>query len=296
MRILPRSFGQVLNDAISSLLRTWRPLASTAIMVFLPVGAATLLVFELSGATDFLEAVLSEPSSFSTLPNDVLLELARPFILATTIALVLQGLATLYVYLVCHRLTALDIKGEPWNARIERRNALRRYGRALASSLIVLTAVSALIALGALAWGIPAAIVGTPNSTSAVIAASLLVALLAPGVWLGISQSMLTSVLSLEELGVIRSLRRSHALVKGRWWATFGFLLMIGLLGSVAIQLIQIVAIPMSAVGGVGFGLILVSLLGLAAQGPIVAAMGAAYTHWYVDLRSRREPFMRDQL
>jgi hypothetical protein len=117
-----------------------------------------------------------------------------------------------------------------------------------------------------------------------------------PGIWLAISLSMLTPVVSLEDRGVVASLTRSRRLVKGRWWPTLGFLLLVGLLGSVATQLIQLVAIPLATVGGVSTGLLLVSLLGLAAQGPIVAAMGATYTHWYVDLRSRVEPVLEDQL
>lgn len=296
MRILPRRFGQVLNDALNSLARTWKPLTMSSVMVFVPVGVITLVVFETSGATDFLEAVFSETAALDTLPQSVFLELARPFLIATGIALAVQGLATLFVYLVAHRFTVLDIRGEIWDTGNERRRALRRYGKALVAVFVALVGASALIGLGVFLWVIPLAMVGTPTSTSAVIALVLLVALVTPGMWLLVSQSMLTVVLSVEEMGTVGSWRRSHRLVKGRWWPTFGFLAMIGLLGSLAIELIQLVAIPLTLVGNMGSGLVVVTLLGLVAQGPIVAAMGAAHTHWYVDLRARGEPLMEDQL
>jgi hypothetical protein len=296
MRILPRQFGQVLNDALNSLARTWRPLITTSVMVFVPVGAVALAVFELSGATDFLEVVFSETAALDTLPDTVFMELARPFLIATGIALGVQGLATIFVYLFAHRLTVLDIRGETWGVGSERRRALRRYGKALVAVVAVVVVAAGLLTLAFFIWGIPLAMVGTPNSTSSLIAAVLLVGLVTPGIWLLISQSMLTTVVAVEEVGIIESWRRSRRLVRGRWWPTFGFLALIGLLGSLAIELIQLVAIPLSLVGEVGSGLLVLSLLGLAAQGPIIAAMGAAHTHWYVDLRSRQEVLLADQL
>jgi hypothetical protein len=296
MRILPRPFGQVLNDALASLARTWKPLTTTSIMVFLPVGALTFVVFEQSGAIDFLEAVFSESIALEALSDEVLAEMTRPFLLAAGVALVLQGIATLFVYLVAHRIVALDLRGEDGHPPAERRRAWGRFGVAFASALVALIVVTAVIALGVFIWAIPLAMVGTPNPTSVLIAVVLLVGLVAPGAWMAVTQSMLTPVLSLEDRGVLGSIRRSFSLVRGRWWPTLGFLLMVGLLGSVATQLIQLVAIPLAAVGGVGAGLILVSVAGVAAQGPIVAAMGAVYTHWYFDLRARREPLMQDQI
>jgi hypothetical protein len=189
-----------------------------------------------------------------------------------------------------------DIRGNPIDAPASRRHALRRYGRALVAGLVAAIVVIGLLVLGVLVWTLPLASVGTPNPTSLLIAGALFAVLMTPGIWLAISLSMLTPVVSLEDRGVVASLSRSRHLVKGRWWPTFGFLLLVGLLGSVATQLIQLVAIPLATVGGVGTGLLLVSLLGLAAQGPIVAAMGATYTHWYLDLRSRVEPVLEDQL
>ena len=83
--------------------------------------------------------------------------------------------------------------------------------------------------------------------------------------------------------------------MRRRWWATFGFLLMVGFLGTIALQMVQLVAIPVAAAGGGGNAPV-ASLLGVLAQGPIVTAMGVTFTTWYIDLRARKEPLTLDQL
>ena len=154
--------------------------------------------------------------------------------------------------------------------------------------LIVLT-VAVLIGLGTTVWLMPAVSVGTPNLSSVFVALFLLVALLGPGIWVAVSVSMTTSAIAIEGQGVLGSIRRSMRLVKGRWWATAGFLLLVGLLGGIAIQLIQLVALPLATVEGGGGALTIASAFGVLTQGLLVAAIAAMYTHWYIDLRARRE-------
>lgn len=138
-------------------------------------------------------------------------------------------------------------------------------------------------------------VAGVPNTGSAMVALVLLFALTAPGLWLGTSLSMVTSTSSVERNGVFGAMKRSSALVKGRWWATFGFLLMVAFLGSISLWMVQLVAIPVTAVGG-GGNAPLALLLGVVFQGPIISAMGVTFTAWYIDLRSRKEPLLIDQL
>lgn len=107
---------------------------------------------------------------------------------------------------------------------------------------------------------------------------------------------MTTSAVAIERRGPLGSIRRSMQLVRGRWWATAGFLVLVGLLGGIAIQLIQLIALPLAAAGGSGFAFGLASMLGVLAQGLLVAAIAAMYTHWYVDLRARKETLATDDL
>lgn len=296
MQILPRPLGQVLNDAINGLGRTWRPLLSTALMVFIPVGIITLVIFETTDATDFLDLVFNDPSYLATLPNEVFFEVAHPFLQAVALASVLQAVGALFVYLVSHRVVASDIAGTPVSGGEARAQAMRRFGVALLSGLGVLVAVGLILGAGLALWLIPVAVVGTPNAVSVFIATVLFLSFVGPGIWLLVSLSMFAAVIAVEGSGPLRALVRSFRLVRGRWWPTFGFLLLVGLLGSVAIQLIQLVAIPLTVLGDLGTGISVASALGIATQGVIVAAMGAVYTNWYIDLRSRQEPLLSDEL
>lgn len=297
MQILPRPLGQVLGDTMNALARVWRPLTTTALLVFVPVGLLTLLLFRtIDGATDFLDLVFTDSAALESLTNEQLLEAARPFFTAIGLGFALQTLGTVYVYLVTARAIALDASGESVIGREVRAHALRKFGIAVIGTVIAVLVVGTLIGVGITVWFIPATLVGTPNTTSALIAFVLLIALAAPGVWIGVSFSMFLAALSTEPLGPLSALRRSFGLVKGRWWPTAGFLVLVGLLGFVAVQLIQLVAIPLVAVGSLESGVSLASVFGLVAQGLIVAGYGAMYAAWYVDLRSRKETLLAEDL
>ena len=296
MQIDPRPFGQVLGDAMSGLGRNWKALVSPALYAFIPVGILTLIVFPLTGADEFLNLVLNDPGYLEALSGRDFLEAAMPFLQAVAIALVLQTLAAVYVYLASARVMAKDAAGNPTTGPSAGRFALRRLGVAIVAGLLALAAVAAIFGVGFFIWSIPYALAGTPTATSVLVALVLLAALLGPGIWLSISLSMTSAVVAVEDKGPIGSLKRSFQLVNGRWWATFGFLLLVGLLGSVAIQLIQFVAIPLSVVGDAGIAVSLASVIGIVTQGLIVAGIGAMYAVWYIDLRARNEMLVSDDL
>ena len=297
MEIVPRPFGQVLGDAINRYGRIWKPLTSTALIVYIPLGVLTLLIFQMTGANDFLELAITDPEALSNLPTEVFLEVSQPFILAIMIVVGLGSIAALFVYLAVHSVVVSDISQDPISGAVARRHAWGRMGSGLIAGFIGLIVIGLIFAIGLTIWIIPLAVVGTPNATSTLLAVVLLLALVGPGVWLLISFSMTTSVIAIERAGPIRALSRSHNLVKGRWWPTLGFLLMVGLLGSVAIQLIQLVAIPLSAVGELASGVsYLVLALGVGSQGLIVAGIAAMYTAWYIDLRARQQELLSEDL
>lgn len=296
MQIVPRPLGQVLGDAMNALARVWRPLAITALIVFIPVGLITMFVFRSTGAIEFLELVFSDPNYLDSLTREEFLEEAKPFLTAVGIGFALQTLATVYLYLAAARTMAIDAAGERVTGSQVRAHALRRYGIAVIASLIVLVLVAAVLGIGLAVWLLPVGLIGLPNATSMFIAFVLLMVLAGPGIWLGVSLSMFLAALSVEPIGPLTSLRRSLALVKGRWWPTLGFLVLVGLLGFVAVQLIQLVAIPLAVVGNLGSGVSLASVFGLIAQGLIVAGYGAMYAAWYIDLRARQGVLTPDDL
>lgn len=289
MLISPRPFGQVLADAVNSLGRIWRSMLFPALTVSIPVSIATAVVFRVTGGSDFLELIFNSPENLAGLPSDIFWELARPFYVALAIATVLQILAGVFVALASHGAVAADLRGESLNGGDVSRLALKRYPVGVGSTVLIVLSVAVLIALGTLLWLMPAVEVGTPNPGSVLVALLLFFALLGPGIWVAVSVSMTTSAIAIEDQGVLGSIRRSMRLVRGRWWATAGFLLLVGLLGGIAIQLIQLVALPLATVGDGGGALTIASALGVLTQGLLVAAIAAMYTHWYIDLRARRE-------
>jgi len=296
MVIVPRDFGRVLNDAIVGLGGVWRALVWPALLLSVPVSIATIVAFSTTGGADFLDLALNSPERLQALPEEVFWELVRPFYVAIAIASLLQLIAGVFLALISHRAVASHLSGKPVSGKDAARHALKRYPTGLGAILLVILAVGALMAIGAVVWLMPLTSVGVPNAASALVALVLLVVVLGPGIWAGVSVSMTTAAIAVETRGAVYSIRRSIRLVRGRWWATAGFLLLVGLLGGIAVQLIQLVALPLAVVGGGGAALTVASGLGALAQGLLIAAIAAMYTHWYVDLRARAESLSTESL
>ena len=289
MRVLPRPFGTVLGDAMTVLGRVWRPLMSTALIVFIPMAVITLIVFSYTGALEFFDLALNDPTSLESITRDEFFDLAGPFFWAVGITLVIQSIASVYVYLVSHRVVAAELAGEPISGALARREAATRFMSGLVAAIIVFLAILVLFGLGLAIWLVPFVLVGTPTAASVLVALVLLVAVAAPAVFLSVSFSMVTSVVAIEDRGPFGALRRSFGLVKTRWWPTLGYLLLVGLLGSVAAQLIQVIAIPLTVIGDSTSGFTIASVFGIVFQGVLVSGIAAMYTIWYVDLRARKE-------
>lgn len=274
----------------------WRPLLSTALLVFIPLAAITLVVFNVTGALEFFDIAINDPTSLDTISREELFELAGPFFWAVGITVITQSVASVYVYLVSHRVVAAELAGQPLPGPIARREAAARFFPGLVAAAIVFVVIMALFGLGLAIWLVPFVLVGTPTPSSVLVALLLLVAVAAPAVFLSVSFSMVTSVVAIEERGPLGSLRRSFRLVRTRWWPTLGYLLLVGLLGSVAAQLVQVIAIPLTVVGDAASAFTIGSVFGIAFQGLLTAGIGAVYTLWYVDLRARDEDLNSDDL
>lgn len=297
MVIPTREFGQVLGDGMNSLARTWRVLLPTTLAISVPASIASIITFSLiDGATDFLDVVLNTPAQLQSLAPEVIWEMMQPFYLAVAITTGIQLLTGLLIALVGHRAVADEVAGHVAPAANTARRAIVRYPTALLAVVITLVAVAGLISLGVVFWLTPMMTVGTPNPASVLVALLLFIALIGPGIWVGVAISMTTPVVAIERLSAIASILRSVRLVRGRWWATAGFLLIVGLLGGIAIQMIQLLAFPLVMLGDASGVFVIAAGLGVFAQGVFVAAISAMTTQWYLDLRSRREPVARSDL
>jgi hypothetical protein len=69
-------------------------------------------------------------------------------------------------------------------------------------------------------------------------------------------------------------------------------LVLVGLLGSIAAQLVQLIALPALATEDVGLGTGLGFFFLIVVQGLVVAAIAVMTTVWYLDLRARKESLL----
>jgi hypothetical protein len=178
----------------------------------------------------------------------------------------------------------------------------------LAIVVIVVTFLSVIVTIGALSKCLLDAYTGHPTGwrhslqfaadrvgplawlsiISGVLLAIGYVLLIIPGIFLTVSWIAAVPVLMFEGTSPFASLRRSYDLVQGRWWATFGVLVL------VLIALIGITIVLGALLGGVStshISLILViggisRIIAALVTYPIVAAASAVI---YIDLRVRKE-------
>ena len=267
MEIIPRPFGEIIAEGMTMLGRVWRRILAPAFWAFVLLGAATIAVFALTGADDILQLILSGPQALEAMTDTEISEAGLLLLQAGSIVLVFQLLATGFLSLTVHRIVGSELAGEQIGAGAASAKGLARLFTLVVAGLIAIVLV--MVGLGAL---------------------------IIPGLWLAGAFSMVSAVIALEGLGPVEALRRSFTLVRGRWWPTVGFLLLVGLFGSVAAQLVQLVALPIVGAGAVGLGGGLGFVVLVVAQGFVMAAIAVMVTLWYLDLRARKEPLVTSSL
>lgn len=267
MEISPRPFGDILNDGMALLSKVWRRLFAPAFWAFLVLGGLSILTFELTDVRGLLQQIITDPQSVQEMSETETLDRLTQVGIALSVAAVLQLVATGFVNLAVHRIVAAEIGGNPITSTEATTWALRRFPVMLLAGL----ASMLFVVLG-------------------------LVAFVIPGIWAAGSLTMLTPVVALEGVAPTAAIRRSFELVRGRWFPTVGFMVLVGLVGSVAVQLVQLLALPVLALGGMGLGAGLGFVVLMVAQGMVVAAIAVMSTRWYLDLRARKEPLTTTSL
>jgi hypothetical protein len=86
------------------------------------------------------------------------------------------------------------------------------------------------VAVVALAPGILLLVLGAPGAAGGLVLAAGAIAWRCAGIYLYVSFALAPAITVLEKQGVVASLRRSHRLVKGAWWRTFGILLLVNVI------------------------------------------------------------------
>lgn len=256
--IRPLGVGEVLDAAIRIYRRRFKAMV---IATAITVGPALLVsaVLQVSTAPDpnaFGQQAAEDPEALDL--RDIWVFLIATLI-ATLIALVASQIAT--------GATLKSASGAYFDEPADWRGSLRFAIRKLPSMLwvVVLTLLATLLGI---------------------------VACVLPGIWIYVATSMVIPVVLLENLRGTSAVSRSWRLVEGRWWATFGTLIIASLLaGFVA----AIFAIPGQAIGmatGSTAATIVLQSLGSFVGSVITTPFSAAVTLViYVDLRVRKEAF-----
>lgn len=119
------------------------------------------------------------------------------------------------------------------------------------------------------------------------------VLLVIPGIWLYAAWGVATPALLIEHVRPLRALGRSFRLVKGRWWATAGVLLVAFLMTTILSSIVSgiLTAIALTSNPSLAFAVV-ISLLSGVATGLIVQPFQATVvTVLYYDLRVRHEGY-----
>lgn len=257
-RLRPLSLGEVLDVSIKICLAHWRTLLKAVLVVVVPVQIVGTIV-----NADYTVDSFDFNTSSAQTPAETLEQLNQ-YLGGLAIAGVLQGLAVLLATAACLRAIAQAYLGEPTDWRSSLKYALR-----LAPSLLLLTL---LYALG-IVFG--------------------LLLLILPGIWLYVAWAFATPALLVEGIRGRKALGRSFGLVKGRWWRTFGVLVVGFILAAIVSTVVQAVFIIGIVAGEGNDALVLVlsaiaGIVGLAVSTPFQAAL---LTVLYFDLRVRKEGF-----
>jgi hypothetical protein len=268
-QLRPLSVGEILDVSLKIWRRHFAALARIVLFVVTPVQVISSLLLA-SAIPD--SDLLFDPSAFDTTTTDTTGDPfggsfdggdAAAFFAAVGLTTLLSGLAFVLSSAAALRaVTVAYLGGTPdWKESL--RLAFHRLGS--------LVGLSLLMGLG-LSLGF--------------------VLCLVPGVWLAVAWSLAFAALLAEELSATQALRRSYSLVRGRWWPTFGVLLVAFLLNMVVDQIVAIpfaVGTIFSANSVIGFSLSAVAnIVSDVVTTPFVAAV---FVLVYFDLRVRKEGF-----
>jgi len=269
LRLRPLSLSELLDETF----RIYRKAFGLFIAIALAVSIPTLLIFLAFGVYTFTSGQVFNTTEFQSDPSTLFRSAAFQSLIVAVLALALVTLFLIPFSYGAPVRAAIDVSlGHQPTFGSVLAAVLRRYFALWGAGLLYGLAVG-LLTLTII--GIPVAI------------------------WLYVRWALFVPALLTENLGPGRALGRSAQLVDGRWWRTFGILLLIfvllSILGAIIGTLFQFVTalIPgLSADARLGVNQV-GSTLGSVVAAPI---QYIAWTLMYFDLRVRKESFDLDQL
>jgi uncharacterized membrane protein YgcG len=250
----PLRIGEILDAGIKLFTRHWRPLVLSVVGIVLPVQIISALV---------TASIAPEQFDFTTTESGVAQDEEAEFLVSQGIVVLLGVLSALLATAVCFKAVADAYLGVEPDWRRSLRFAVRRLGGLFVLSM----AYVIVVALG-------------------------LFLLILPGIWLAVAFAVSVPALLLERVGPFAALGRSFRLVRGRWWATFGALLVGYVLVGIIAALVQGLIMVVPSV--VADGNTLVGAVSSVIGGTVAAVLTTPYSAAvialvYFDLRVRKE-------
>ena len=253
----PLDLGEILDVAFRVFGRRWRSLALAALAVAVPLNlASTAIVLAFAPEQFDLDA-----------GENPLVRLTEPgqggALAAVTGARMLDLVASAVAVATCVWIAAGDYVGRDPGPRAALATGLRRLPETVALLLVVGIGVG----LG-------------------------IVLLIVPGVWLGTIWGLALPALVIERTGVFGALGRSRALVRGRFWAVLGLLVLAFLITLFSAGLVGAIAGAFAGAGGAdaeAAGAVASLVSGVASMVFAVPLASTMLFVMYVDQRVRGE-------
>ena len=249
----PLSIGEILDAGIKVFVRHWKVLTLCVVALVLPLSIIQVL----------LQASVN-PDAFRSGETTTTSADVGPALVGYLVTILLSGVATVVTYTACFKAVSDAWLGAPPEVGRSLRFGARRLLKVLLAGII---------------WAI------------ALVLA--FIALFIPGVYLSVAWCLTLPVLLFEGVGPFQAMGRSRDLVKGRWWPTFGLLLVAELLLSIVAGIIQGVLVGVAVGSQAGtVPTAIASVVG----GTIAAVitrpyLAAVLTILYFDMRVRKEGF-----
>ena len=305
----PLSFGTIIGSSFRVMRRNPAPTFGLSVLLygFVTIVYVGLIALLFAATLGRLSTATVDDQSDILAGSIGLIALSTlvPTSLALVATAILQGIISLEV----SRATL----GEKLRVRGLWRLAKGRLGQMVLWALMLTAFIVVYVLVSSISTGLVFAASATASTVEQGVAAVLgafaltFVIALAFGVvaaWLGIKTSLVPSIVMLERLSLIASIRRSWQLTRGNFWRTLGAQLLIGVIIYAATY---VVSIPISLIGGIVVGLtnptgneetfllsfgVLYLVIGIVTV--IVGAIGlvmqsASLALIYIDIRMRKE-------
>jgi hypothetical protein len=253
-QLRPLSVGEVLDASFKVVRRSFKTLMVCVLVVSLPLNIINTLILASTSENPFNLDTLGTTNDVSTGTQ------LSGNLLTTVVSLVLTTLASA----ACFRAVSAAYLGE--EATVEESLGFAR------QRLLPLLWLSILYGLGLI---IP------------------FILLVLPGIWLAVAWSLSFPALLHEDVKGVGALGRSFKLVRGRWWPTFGALLVMYLIVIVisAIMIGIFTAALLSNSDSEAFGAIIYTIANTLSSLITLPLVAAVLTIIYFDLRVRKEGF-----